>query len=58
LTNELLQCSDAFAWDWENIGNVAKNAIYHSFLPQSDKDKLFMKLKAWEEANEIFHQGM
>ena len=58
LTNELLQCSDAFAWDWEDIGNVTKNAIYHSFLPQSDKDKLLMKLKAWEEANEICHQGM
>ncbi len=58
LTNEFLQCRNAFDWGWKEISEITSNAISHSFLPPSEKDKLSMRLKSWEDTNGISYQRM
>ena len=57
LTNEFLQCSNAFEWSWEEITSVTLNAVENAFLTQSERDKLVMRLDSWKRANGMSKEG-
>ena len=51
LTNEFLQCSNAFNWTWEEITSITLNAVENAFLTQVERDKLVKRLDSWKKDN-------
>ena len=47
------ECHEAFGWTWNEIKNVTEVGVHHSFISQTEKDKLLQEIGSWYEENTL-----
>ncbi len=53
MSNEIWECHEAFGWTWNDIKNVTEVGVHHSFISQTEKDKLLQEIGSWYEENTL-----